>query len=95
MIGLRTLSKCVHPAKWRAVNMSIALLSTISEMSAPAANAFSFPVTTIAPMASSASKPASASPSSSISTRLSAFSTLGRSSTTRPTAPLVSVRMQV
>src|SRR5882672_6128563 len=54
-------------------------------MSAPAAKALSLPVMTIAPIASSASNAASASPSS--------FITLGRFSVTRPTRPRVSTRM--
>src|SRR5260370_42433191 len=62
-------------------------------MSAPAAKALSLPVMTIAPIASSASNAASASPSSFIRESLSAFSALGRFSVTRPTRPRVSTRM--
>src|SRR3977135_1200710 len=67
--------------------------SFITPMSAPAAKALSLPVMTIAPIASSASNAASASPSSFIKESLSAFSTLGRFSVTRPTRPRVSTRM--
>src|SRR5258707_2962966 len=54
-------------------------------MSAPAANALSVPVSTIAPMPSSASNSWSALPSSCISCGLSAFICLGRLSVIRPT----------
>ena len=62
-------------------------------MSAPAAKAFSLPVTTIAPMFSSLSNLISASVSSRISSGDSAFKALGRLSVTRPTLPRVSTRM--
>src|SRR5688500_7711235 len=60
-------------------------------MSAPAANAFSLPVMTMAPMPSSASKVLSATPSSCMSCGLSALSCFGRFSVIRPTRPLFSV----
>ena len=62
-------------------------------MSAPAANALSLPVMTIAPTASSASKAYSAAPSSCMSFGLSAFICLGRFSVTSPTRPRASVVM--
>jgi hypothetical protein len=69
----------------------------MAEMSAPAANAFSLPVTTMQPMPSSASKASRAAPSSSISASFSALSCLGRFSVIRPVrcgpSPRVSMRM--
>jgi hypothetical protein len=62
-------------------------------MSAPAANAFSEPVMTMHPMASSASNAAIACPSSELSAELSAFSACGRLSRMMPTRPLVSTRV--
>src|SRR5438309_9913004 len=62
-------------------------------MSAPAANALSLPVITIAPTPASASKSSSALPSSCMSCGLSAFSCLGRSSVMRPTRPFCSTLM--
>ena len=59
----------------------------MAPMSAPAAKAFSLPVTTMQPIASSASKALSAAPSSSISSLFSALSCLGRFSVTMPTLP--------
>src|ERR1700693_376964 len=62
-------------------------------MSAPAANALSLPVSTIAPIAGSASRSSNAAPSSAISPGFSAFSACGRFSVTIPTAPRRSTRM--
>jgi photosystem II stability/assembly factor-like uncharacterized protein len=62
-------------------------------MSAPAANAFSDPVITIAPIAASASKASSAAFNSDTRASLSALSTWGRLSVTSPTLPLVSTMM--
>src|SRR2546426_6421837 len=62
-------------------------------MSAPAAKAFSFPVMTMAPTPSSASKACSAAPSSCMSCGLSAFSCFGRLSVTTPTRPFCSTVM--
>ena len=66
-------------------------------MSAPAAKAFSEPVMTMQPMASSASKAVSAAPSSSIKASFSAFSCAGRfsriSAQRRAPSPCTSVRM--
>src|ERR1700693_1094248 len=62
-------------------------------MSAPAANALSLPVSTIAPIAGSASRSSNAAPSSAISPAFSAFSACGRFSVTIPTAPRRSTRM--
>ena len=56
----------------------------MTEMSAPAAKAFSLPVTTTQAIESSASKASSASPSSSIRPSLSALSALGRFSVIQP-----------
>src|SRR2546426_817617 len=65
----------------------------MAAMSAPAANALSLPVITIAPTPASASKSSSALPSSCMSCGLSAFSCLGRSSVIRPTRPFCSTLM--
>src|SRR5437762_846162 len=62
-------------------------------MSAPAAKAFSFPVMTMAPTPSSASKACSAAPSSSMTCGLSALSCFGRSSVMTPTRPFFCVLM--
>src|SRR3954454_17698153 len=62
-------------------------------MSAPAANAFSLPVITIAPIAASASNASSCCPSSIMSWSQSAFSACGRFSRISPTAPWVSIRI--
>src|ERR1700741_3024208 len=59
-------------------------------MSAPAANAFSLPVMTIAPTLSFASWACSPAPSSCMSWGLRAFNCLGRLSVTRPTRPFCS-----
>ncbi|MBF8284237.1 MAG: hypothetical protein HW378_3152 [Anaerolineales bacterium] len=74
-------------------SMSTVPAPAISLMSAPAANARSFPVTTMQPIAGSRSKSSSAVISSSISVALSAFNSLGRLRRTRPTLSWVSVRM--
>ena len=60
-------------------------------MSAPAAKAFSLPVSTMAAMSGSASKPRSASPSSPMSWSQSAFSACGRLRRITATLPRVSV----
>src|SRR5688572_8243871 len=60
-------------------------------MSAPAAKAFSLPVSRIAPMPASASNASSALPSSAISPGLSAFSCFGRLRVMTPTRPFCSV----
>src|SRR6266540_2835583 len=62
-------------------------------MSAPAAKALSPPAMTIAPIPSSASNFASASPSSFISASLSAFSAFGRLRVIMPTRPRVPTMM--
>src|SRR2546425_11358477 len=62
-------------------------------MSAPAANAFSLPVMTMAPMPSFASNVCSAAPSSCMSWGLSAFSCFGRLSVMTPTRPFCSTEM--
>ncbi len=67
--------------------MSSAVFSTISEISAPAANARSEPVMTIAPTPLSASSATAAAVSSSANAEFSAFSASGRFrriSATRP-----------
>ena len=56
-------------------------------MSAPAAKAFSLPVTIMQPIAASASNAFSAAPSSSIKVSFSALSCLGRFSVITPTLP--------
>src|SRR5512134_3102866 len=62
-------------------------------MSAPAAKAFSLPVSRIAPMPASASNASSASPSSAIRPGLSAFSCFGRLRVMTPTRPFCSAVM--
>src|SRR5215470_3421974 len=62
-------------------------------MSAPAAKAFSLPVKTIAPIASSASRSSSARPISATSAAFSALSACGRFKVTMPTALRRSTRM--
>src|SRR5574341_1625665 len=62
-------------------------------MSAPAANAFSLPVSTIAPTPASASRARSAVPSSAMRPGLSAFSCFGRLSVTIATRPFCSTLM--
>ena len=60
MVGVRTAANFDHGAKKSAANTSANDSSAISLMSAPAAKAFSFPVTMMAPMPASASSSAAA-----------------------------------
>src|SRR5439155_26616400 len=71
------------------------VLSGLSLMSAPAANALSLPVSTIAPIAGSASRSSNAAPISATRAAFSALSACGRFSVTTPTAPRRSSRMFV
>jgi hypothetical protein len=74
-------------------NMSMKPFGCISLMSAPAAKAFSLPVMTMQPMASSASRSSTAAAISRKTPNDSALSILGRLSRIRPTAPLLSTMM--
>ena len=96
--GLRTRSRVSQLRVMKPLSTTSRYSSlAMAEMSAPAAKAFSLPVTTMQPMPSSASKASRAAPSSSISASLSAFSCLGRFSVIRPVrcgpSPRVSMRM--
>ena len=73
--------------------MSREPLDSISLMSAPAANARSEPVTTIAPMPSSSSKRVEASTMSCITWLFRALSASGRFTVIQPTRPRVSTRI--
>ncbi len=68
-------------------------LDCISLMSAPAAKAFSEPVSTTQPISMSASKVSRAEPSSLIKAAHKAFRALGRFRVIRPTCPRVSTVM--
>src|SRR4051812_45503558 len=74
-------------------NMSIKPFGCISLMSAPAAKAFSLPVTTMQPIASSASRSSTAAAISLKTPNDSALSSFGRFSVMTPTAPLDSTMM--
>ena len=93
MIGLRAFATFSQREMKSPTKASAKVLSCISLMSAPAANAFSDPVSTIAPIAESVSKASSATLRSSIRAADSAFKACGRLSLMRPTAPCVSTRM--
>uniref|UniRef100_A0A2M4DGC9 Uncharacterized protein n=1 Tax=Anopheles darlingi TaxID=43151 RepID=A0A2M4DGC9_ANODA len=85
MIGFCALATRVQLAR-KSVLMHLAyVFGCISLMSAPAANAFSLPVITIAPIESSASYRSSASLISATSPLHSAFSAFGRFSVIRAT----------
>ena len=73
--------------------MSGQVWSFIWVMSAPAAKAFSLPVTTTAPMPASASKPARASTTSSMTVWLRALSAFGRLRVMVATRPSTEVRI--
>ncbi len=75
--------------------ISNGLDSAISLISAPAAKAFSFPVTIIAPTFGSLSKASSASKSSVSINVLNAFIACGRFRVTMPTRPRISVKTVV
>ena len=93
MIGFRAFATFSQREMKSPTKASAKVLSCISLMSAPAANAFSEPVSTIAPIAGSDSKASSAALRSSIKAADSAFRACGRLSLMRPTAPCVSTRM--
>ena len=69
------------------------LLSLGFLLSAPAANAFSEPVRTMAPISESASNASSANPSSATSASQSALRAFGRLRVMRPTRPFRETRM--
>ena len=93
MTGVRTAANCVQPPKWSPISMSSPVLDSISLMSAPAANARSDPVTTIAPIPSSVSKADVAATRSHMTCEFSAFSASGRLRVIQPTRPRVSTRI--
>jgi hypothetical protein len=73
--------------------MSIKVFGCISLMSAPAAKAFSPPVSTMQPIFSSASRSSIAAAISLNTPNDNALSIFGRLSVTMPTAPLLSTMM--
>ena len=85
MVGVRVAANLPHAAKKSEENTSANESSAISLMSAPAANAFSLPVMTIAPMPVSSSNSAAAVMTSFITWVLRAFSAFGRFSVIVPT----------
>ena len=94
MVGLRHLATRSPPIPVKSLdNMSMKLFGCISLMSAPAANAFSLPVTTMHPTPSSASRSSIAAAISLKTPNDSALSILGRFSLTMPTAPVRSTMM--
>jgi hypothetical protein len=80
-ISVDNSERLVREAEQRGRELAMA------EMSAPAAKAFSLPVTMMQPMVSSASKAFNAVPSSSIKGPFKAFRALGRFSVMMPTLP--------
>ncbi len=78
MTGFETFLILSHSANWSRMSISVAVASAISRMSAPAANALSFPVMIMHFTASSASDSSSAATRSVMSCREIAFSTSGR-----------------
>ena len=94
MIGLRALAAASQLAEIKSSRItSIYVLSDISFISAPAAKAFSEPVSTMQPIESSASNFSMAWVSSSISASHSALSALGRWRVMRPTLSRCSTRI--
>ena len=88
MVGLRQVATRSPPIAVKSLlNMSMKPFGCISLMSAPAANAFSLPVSTMQPIASSASNSSIAVAISPNTPNDSAFSILGRLRRMRPTAP--------
>ena len=74
-------------------NMSMKVFGCISLMSAPAAKAFSLPVSRMQPISSSASRSSTAAAISRNTPNDSALSIFGRFSVMMPTAPLLSTMM--
>ena len=94
MVGLRQRAMRSPPMAAKSdENMSMKPFGCISLMSAPAANAFSLPVTTMQPIASSASRSSTAAAISRKTPNDSALSIFGRFSVMMPTAPLLSTMM--
>ena len=85
MVGVRVAANFAHWAKKSAANTSANDRPDISLMSAPAANAFSLPVITIAPIPGSLSNSAAAVVTSFITSVLSALSAFGRFNVMVPT----------
>src|SRR5213595_1717145 len=94
MVGLRQLATRSPPMAVKSLeNMSMKLFGCISLMSAPAANAFSLPVTRMQPILSSASRSSTAAAISPNTPNDKALSIFGRFSVMMPTAPLLSTMM--
>src|ERR1700710_3013817 len=94
MVGLRQRAMRSPPIAVKSLeNMSMKVFGCISWMSAPAANAFSLPVSRMQPILSSASRSSIAAAISRNTPNDSALSNLGRLSVTMPTAPLLSTMM--
>ncbi|MEY9669054.1 hypothetical protein ABIE80_007762 [Bradyrhizobium diazoefficiens] len=94
MVGLRQRATRSPPiAAKSSENMSMKPFGCISLMSAPAAKAFSLPVTTMQPMASSPSRSSTAAAISRKTPKESALSIFGRFSLMMPTAPWLSTMM--
>src|SRR6478752_1211857 len=94
MVGLRQVATRPPPIAAKSLeNMSMKPFGCISLMSAPAANAFSLPVSRMQPIVSSASRPSTAAAISRNTPNDSALSIFGRFSVMTPTAPLLSTMM--
>src|SRR3954465_9132147 len=94
MVGLRQVATRPPPIAAKSLeNMSMKLFGCISLMSAPAANAFSLPVSRMQPILSSASRSSTAAAISRNTPNDSALSIFGRFSVMTPTAPLLSTMM--
>ncbi len=93
MTGVRTAANRVQAPKWSVSIMSSPDFCSISLMSAPAANAFSLPVTTIAPTPSSASNASAAATTSRMVCVFKALRASGRSRVIHPTRPRCSTRI--
>src|SRR3954470_117599 len=94
MVGLRQAATRPPPIAAKSLeNMSMKLFGCISLMSAPAANAFSLPVSRMQPILSSASRSSTAAAISRNTPNDSALSIFGRFSVMMPTAPLLSTMM--
>ena len=91
--GVRTAANRPQAPKWSPMSISRPDFCSISLMSAPAANARSLPVTTIAPIASSASNASAAATTSRMTCEFRAFRASGRFSVIQPTRPRVSTRI--
>jgi hypothetical protein len=94
IVGFRQAATRPPPIAAKSLeNMSMKVFGCISLMSAPAAKAFSLPVTRMHPIASSASRSSTAAAISRNTPNDSALSIFGRFSVIMPTAPLLSTMM--